>query len=41
MATSTDDKYLNFSGLKILWDRIVKKTTIAETKDIDSLFPGK
>lgn len=45
MATTTDDKYLSFAGLKVLWgkikDLVTKKTTIAETSDIMALFTVK
>ena len=41
MANS-DDKYLSFAGLKIVWDKIqglvTKKTTIADESDITALF---
>lgn len=44
MATTTDDKYLSFAGLKVLWEKIkdlvTKKTTIAAASDITALFPA-
>lgn len=45
MATTNDDKYLSFAGLKVLWKRITdlvtNKTTIAADTDITALFPAK
>lgn len=45
MATTIDDNYLSFAGLKVLWKRITdlvtNKTTIAADTDITALFPVK